>query len=572
MAVKAPTRAGFSVEHADRACNFFRRVLRHSKGEWAGQPFDLLPWERDRIIRPLFGMLNASGYRQYRTVYCEIPRKAGKSSLAAGVALYLTTADGEAGAEVYGAASDRDQATIVYNEAANMVRQSQVLTNRLKVIDSTKRIIDYKTGSFYRAIPADAAGAHGYNAHGIVIDELHVQPNRDLYDVLTTSTGARRQPVTFLMTTAGYDRTSLCWEIHDYAQRVLRGEVDDPSFLAVIFAADETDEWTDSKTWYKANPSLGFTVQEEFYRTEVKKAKEIPAYENTVKRLYLNLWTSQDIRWLAIDKWDASTRGPIVPESLEGRTCYGGLDLASTTDIAAWVLVFPREPTDDEPLDESALDLDAILDDIPAEPAAAVDAANDADDSAEPSTPYRAPDRTIYDVLCRFWIPDTNIESRIKRDRVPYDVWVRQGLITATPGDVIDYGTIQTQIVEDSRTYNLVDLGFDRWGATQIVQNLADESVTVVPVGQGYQSLSPPTKELLRLVIGRRIEHGGNPVLRWMADNVRVTTDAALNVKPDKAKSRQRIDGVVAMVMALDRAIRNQGTQSVYEERGLTVL
>lgn len=546
----------FSPKAADRAVNFFERILVHIDGQWAGQPFLLMSWQRDRVIRPLFGTLNPDGTRQYRTCYVEIPRKNGKSELGAGIALYLLVADGEPGAQVYGAAGDRDQASIVYRVASEMTKRSAYLNTKLKVIDSTKRVVFQDTASFYRAIPADAAGSHGFNAHGIIVDEVHVQPNRDLIDVLTTSTGARRQPLTFYITTAGYDRHSICWELHDYALKVQSGVIVDPTFLPVIFAADEGDDWRDPHVWAKANPSLGVTISGDFLTGEAQKAQDIVAYENTFKRLYLNLWTTQDTRWLALDKWDACA-DPIDPESLKGRTCYAGLDLASTTDIAALVLVFPLD--EEAPSSEygNAIDNEDVEEDQQL-------------DVGEPEKPTT--DTTIYAALPFFWIPGDNIAARVRRDRVPYDVWVREGLIIATEGNVIHYAAIRAKIDELAQIYDIREVGFDRWGATQMTQELQDAGMEVVPIGQGFASMSAPTKELLNVVLSRRLRHGGNPVLRWMADNLRVSQDPAGNLKPDKAKSTERIDGMVALTMGLDRATRNGNTRSAYEERGLLVL
>jgi len=520
-------------------------MLRHIDGQWAGQPFTLMPWQRDRVIRPLFGTLGADGFRQYRTCYIEVPRKNGKSELAAGVALYLLIADGEMGAQVYGCAGDIDQARIVYRVASEMTKNSAYLSSKLRVIDSTKRIIDESTASFYRAIPSDAAGTHGLNASGVVVDEVHVQPNRDLIDVLVTSTGARRQPLTFLITTAGFDRNSICYEYHDYALKVASGVIVDPKFLPVIYAADDSDDWQDPHVWAKANPSLGVTISGDFLAAEAQRALEVTAYQNTFRRLYLNLWTTQDTRWLDIDRWDACA-DPVDLAALAGRTCYAALDLASTTDIAALVLVFPSP--DAPPIDE-------IL-----EP------------ESLPETAQPATDTTIYDVLPFFWIPGDNIAARVRRDRVPYDVWVREGLIYATEGNVIHYAAIRAKIDELAQIYDIHELGFDRWGATQMTQELQDSGMEVVPIGQGFASMSAPTKELLNLVLSKRLRHGGNKVMRWMADNLRVTQDAAGNLKPDKARSTARIDGCVALVMALDRATRNGNTRSTYETQELLVL
>ena len=292
----------FDEAKADRAQNFFERVLVHTDGRWAGKPFILTDWQRDEIIRPLFGTVNEDGSRQYRTAYLEVGRKNGKSELASGIVLYLLCADGERGAQVYGAAVDREQATLVYRVAARMVMASQVLREMCQVIKSTKTIVVDSMDSFYRAIPGDSAGAHGYNSHGIVGDEIHAWANRDLWDVLTTSTGARSQPLVFAITTAGFDRKSICWELHEYARKVLDGNLEDPTFFAWIKSVPEEADWTDEKLWHMANPALGDFRDIDEMRTMARRAKETPALENTFRRLYLSQWTQSETRYLPMDK------------------------------------------------------------------------------------------------------------------------------------------------------------------------------------------------------------------------------------------------------------------------------
>jgi len=512
----------FSAEAANRAINFFERVLCHIDGEWAGKPFLLMDWQKEMLGR-LFGTLRDDGLRQYRTCYVEIPRKNGKSETAAGIALYLLFADGEEGAQVYGAAGDRDQASIVYRVAAEMVRRSPVLAKRAKVLDSVKRVVVPATASFYRAIPADAAGSHGFNASGVIVDEVHVQPNRDLIDVLNTSTGARRQPLTFYITTAGYDRHSICYELHDYALKVQKGVIDDPTFLPVIYAADEADDWKAPAVWAKCNPSLGVTIKTDYLERECKRAQETPAYENTFRRLHTNQWTNQETRWLPLDKWDECA-GAVDPARLEGCRCWGGLDLASTEDVTALVLVFPDEDGG-------------------------------------------------YDVLPFFWIPADTIEKRSRRDRVPYDVWARQGLVFTTPGNSCDYAFIRAKLNELADRFDIVDVGLDPWNARQLGQELMDDGFEIVDFRQGYASMSAPTKELLRLVLAGKLRHGGHPVLRWMADNMVVTQDPAGNLKPAKDRSTEKIDGMVALIMAIDRATRRgPEKRSVYESRGVVAV
>ncbi len=512
----------FDERAATVAVNFFERLLVHSKGEWAGLPFKLEPWQRDYIIRPLFGWKRPDGTRRYRTAYIEIPRKNGKSTLCAGIALYLLFADGEPGAEVYSAAADREQAAIVFDEAKSMTAASRELSKRSTVYK--RSIVSKADRCVYKVLSADAFTKHGLNAHGIIFDELHAQPNRDLWDVLKTSTGARRQPLTVAITTAGYDRNSVCWEQHEYARQVLDGTIEDDTFFAYIAAAGPDDDWQDPEVWAKANPGLGATVKAEYLENEARVAAQTPAYQNTFRRLHLNQWTQQETRWLSIDAWDKCAK-PVDAESLGGQVCYAGLDLASTTDIAALVLVFP--------------------------------------DGEEPEG---------YDVVPFFWIPGDNILDRVRRDRVPYDAWVRQGHVIATDGNVIDYRAILVKLDELAQRFDVREIAYDRWGASKLVQELQDGGLEVVPFGQGFASMSPPTKELLNLILSERIRHGGHPVLRWMANNMVVRQDPAGNVKPDKSKSTEKIDGMVAMIMAMDRAARNSDAGSVYEDRGLLTL
>ena len=507
------------AQKADDAVRFIEEQLVHTKGEWAGKPFHLLNWQRDLVVK-LFGTLRPDGYRQYNTVYVEIPKKNGKSELAAAIALLLEFADGEAGAEIYSAASDRDQASIVFNVAIAMIRKSAALTKRCKIIESTKRII-HNNGNVYRVLSAESRSKHGFNSHGIIFDELHAQPNRDLFDVLTQGAGdARKQPVFFYITTAGYDRHSICWEVHEYARKVRDGILEDPTFLPVIYSADEKEDWTDPKVWAGCNPSLGEILDIKKIDEHCKRAQESPALENTFRRLRLDQWVKQENRYIPMKHW--SECGEKFDESmLRGKVCCAGLDLASTIDIAALVLAFDIE-------------------DI------------------------------IY-LLPFFWVPGENIEKRAKTDKVPYDVWVREQYIKATPGNVIDYATIRYDMNELSKVYEIKEVAFDRWGAVEMSQNLTEDGFTMIDFGQGYKSMSPPTKELLKVVLGHTIRHNNNPVLQWMADNFVVGVDPAENVKPLKDKSTERIDGIVATIMALARLVLKEAP-SVYEDHGIVTL
>ena len=512
----------YNKDLADYAVNFIE-CLSHTKGTWAGKPFKLLDWQ-ERIIRDLFGIVKSNGYRQFNTAYIEIPKKMGKSELAAAVALLLCCGDGEERAEVYGCAADRQQATIVFDVAADMVRMCPALNRRVKILASQKRIVYLPTNSFYQVLSAEAYSKHGFNIHGVVFDELHTQPNRKLFDVMTKGSGdARMQPLYFLITTAGTDTNSICYETHQKAKDILEGRKVDPTFYPVIYGAEESDDWTSPEVWKKANPSLGVTVGMDKVQAACESAKQNPAEENAFRQLRLNQWVKQSVRWMPMEKWDLCSF-KIDEENLIGRVCYGGLDLSSTTDMTAFVLVFP--PKDEE-------------------------------------------DKFV--ILPFFWIPEDTLELRVRRDHVPYDIWQKQGFIHTTEGNVVHYGYIENFIEQLGEKFNIREIAFDRWGAVQMVQNLEGMGYTVVPFGQGFKDMSPPTKELMKLTLEQKIAHGGHPVLRWNMDNIFIRRDPAGNIKADKEKSTEKIDGAIATIMALDRAIRcgNTNTESVYDSRGL---
>ena len=507
---------------ADYAVSFIEQ-LRHTKGEFYNQPFELIDWQ-ERIIRDIFGTIRADGYRQFNTAYIEISKKSGKSELAAAVALYMLCADGEQRAEVYGCAADRDQASLVFDVSCDMVRLCPALRKRCDIRPSRKTIHFTPTNSTYKALSADVAGKSGVNVSALIFDELGVQKDRKFFDMMTKGTSdARKNPLHFIITTAGNDTHSICYELHQKAMDIISGRKVDPTFYPCIYGAAENEDWTDPKVWKKANPSLGITIGMDKVQAACNSAMQNPGEENAFRQLRLNQWVKQAVRWMPMEKWDKCAFG-VNPEELEGRVCYGGLDLSSTTDITAFVLVFPPTDEDDK-----------------------------------------------YYVLPYFWIPEDNTDLRVKRDHVPYDIWERQGFLETTEGNVVHYGYIEKFIERLGERFNIREIAFDRWGAVQMVQNLEGMGFTVVPFGQGFKDMSPPTKELMKLTLEQRIAHGGHPVLRWMMDNIFIRTDPAGNIKADKEKSTEKIDGAIATIMALDRAVRcgNVNTESVYDSRGI---
>lgn len=518
----------FDAGLAKLACRFFGEELCHVKGELARQPFYLQDWQL-AIVSNLFGWINTDGLRRYHEAFIEVARKNGKTPLAAGILLYVLFEDGEPGAEIYGAAYDYKQASLVFDHARGMVRYNPRLADRCKVYQGQSKAVqldeDYST---YRVVCGKDEGLHGGNTHAAVIDELHTQKNRDLVDTIITSTGARRQPLVVYITTSDFEREgSICNEKEDYAQSVIGG-FSDPRFLPVVFKAERADAdeggYQDRAIWKKANPNLGVSVKEEYLEREAKRAEELPSYLNTFLRLHLNIRTEQDQRWLVMGKWDECA-DDVDTEALHGKTCYGGLDLGSTSDLTSLCLCFP--------------------------------------------------DGDSYDFLWWFWTPEANAHERERRDRAPYLTWGREGHIRLTPGDETDYRTIEADVVAICEEYPIRELAGDRlFQGAQLLQNLReDHGLNVVPFGQGFLSMAAPSRQFEEIVVARRMRHGGNPVARWMAGNVATEEDAAGNIKPSKKKSNEKIDGIVSAIMALGRAmVAEAPVASVYETRGVLAL
>jgi phage terminase large subunit-like protein len=488
---------------SQRVIDFFS-FLRHSKGEWAGKQFTLEPWQQ-AMTWILFGWVRSdTGFRRFRTAVVELARKNGKSTWAAGIALYLTIADGEPGAEIYSVAVKKEQARLVHGEATRMVAKSLGISKVLKRGRDNLHCLD--TNSKFEPLASEEDSLDGLNPHGVIADEVHAWKNRLLWDVLFTAMGARRQPLLLAISTAGYDRNSVFYQQHDYSLKVLAGIIADDSWFVWITSLDEKDDWEDEATWAKSNPNLGTTIRLDELRAAAAKAKASPAELNSFLRLRLNQWTSSHTIWLPMDKWDACNT-PVDHDALKGRPCFGGLDLSTTTDVSALVLLFP--PYGDDPK---------------------------------------------WTAIPSFFLPEDAIEARCKRDRVPYDVWARQGLFHLTPGSVIDYDFIRARVNELGALFDIREIVFDRWNASQLTTQLTGDGFTMVELGQGFASLSAPTKRLLELVLSGDLAHGGNPVLRWMASNVMTATDPAGNIKPAKNLCRERIDGIAALIDALARA------------------
>lgn len=481
-----------------------------------GQPFILEEWQR-AIVCNLFGWLRKDGTRRYREALIYVPRKNGKTELAGGLGCLMLFADREPGAQIYCAAADRDQARLVFTAARSMVQAEPELSSRAQVLLNS--IVVPETSSVLKVISAEAYTKHGANAHGVIIDELHSQPNSELVDVLMTSTGARRQPLVIHITTADFDRESICNRKYDYARKVRDGVVDDPAFLPVIYDVPVDADWTSREVWAKSNPNLGVSVSVEYLTRECARAQVEPTYENTFKRLHLNMRTQQNVRWLTLEAWDRCNQ-PVDLERLAGLPCVAGLDLSATTDLTALVLVWGDQY------------------------------------SGVSIWPW-------------FWAPEDKAPQREKKDRVPYLTWARQGMLELTPGAVVDYDVIRSRIGEISKRFGLHEIAVDPWNSTQLATQLISDGFEVVHFGQGFRDMSAPTKELERMVVSGNLRHGGHPILRWMASHVAVDSDAAGNLKPSKAKSTERIDGIVATVMGIGRAMIRSGSGSVYDSSPL---
>lgn len=524
--------ARFSYERVDRVVFEAFPAISHTQGVWAGKPLAPDPWQIAYILAPVYGWVRPNDAGDYvriiRLEYVDVSRKNGKTTLAGGQALYLTGADGEPGAQVYAAAVAKDQARYCFDPIKVLVEKSPALAKRMKVTGS--RINKRSDPSSYFAVISSLADLiHGANVHGAVIDELHKHKNRELVDGLETGTGARSQPLIVIITTADDGRQGTIYaEKRRYCEQLARGVIKDPTFYGVVWAADEKDDPFVEPTWIKANPGYGISPTREFLESEAAKAKNSPANLAKFQRLHLGIRTKQETKYIELPVWDRNA-SIVTEEKLKGQVAYGGLDLASTSDLCALAWDFP-------------------------------------DGSGG------------HDVLWRHWMPEAALEELDRRTAGAATVWVREGFLTLTPGEVVDYDFIRAAINLDRESFSVKEIGFDPWNSTQLVTDLGNDGAEMVTVRQGFATMSSPTKELGRLLREGtskvpRYRHGGNPLVRWQLDNFAVAMDAAGNVKPDRAAvaaAGAKMDGIVAGIMALDRSVRHEKPRkSVYEDRGL---
>lgn len=565
----------FSEDDANHALDFFPQFLRHNEGEHANQPFNLSP-HQVFIVGSIFGWLKADGYRRFRVAYWEESKGGGKTPTCSGMAIYGLTMDGEQGAEIYTAAVTRDQAGIAFKDCKHMAEKS-TFADRLII---TEHNIAYPaTNSFIRPVSSEARSLDGKRVFFAVVDELHEHNTHLVVDKISLGVKGRKSPLILEPTNSGYDRTSVCWEHHEYTRQVLEQVFEDDTWFGFIPQLDTCDKcladnksspqddcencdhYWDESVWKKSNPNLGVSITYDYLRSEVAKARRIPSHAMMVKRLNFGIWTENYSHWLPMDDWDACA-GPLdwraLRESLKGRRCFAGLDLADTSDTASLVLIFPPDKIVKkiQATREDGTEIDAELLDEP------------------------------FFMLAFVWIP-SEMKNRTGQERARFEGWIAQGLIEATPGNLIDYRYILKTIGQCRLDYDLKMLAFDRWGSTKIVTELCDDlgftvdekeakqyrKPLLVQMGQGFASMSSPTKEMSNLVIAHKIVHGGHPVLRWAFGNVVIDQDPAGNEKINKAKSTDKVDPAVAGVMGLELAIRNPVPPgSVYEDRGLLVL
>lgn len=508
----------FDKKAAMRAIHFIEK-LKHTKGEWAGQRFRLEPWQQF-VLWNIFGWKNADGTRRFRYVYIEIARKNGKTALSAGIGLYMLFAAGESRPEVYSAATVKDQAKICFSDAVEIVKATD-LKNYLTPYRNS--IVYELKGGTMKPLSSDYGTHDGLNPSCGIIDEFHAHKDSGMFDVIKSAFGARQQPLMFIITTAGFDKSGVCYAYRENVIKVLRGVNEDDSLFGIIYTLDDKSEWDDPKMWIKANPNLGVSLSADYLADQVKDAKNRPEAVRNVMTKNVDLWVDAERAWILDDAWQKCI-GTTDPADLKGCACWGGLDLSNVSDITAYVLLFHEN------------------------------------------------DR--FQLLPHFWIPEEKMLEKVRKENINYDKWAAEGYVTVTPGNVIDYDFVKADILRIVADYDLRTSAYDRWNSSQTIIDLQNEGMECNPFGQGYGSMSAPTKEFEKLVLTGKIEHFGNPVLRWMLASTLVKTDPAGNIKPDKEKSTQKIDGIVTAIMALGEWMTAQADDesNPYENRGLLTL
>lgn len=523
------TQPYFDRKAADRVVKFIETFCTHVNGDFQGQPIKVLPYWK-QFIHETFGWKKPNGKRKIRESYCEIARKNAKSTIIAGIGLYMLCADGEAGGEVYVAAGDREQARILFDIAKQMIDQSPRLSKVLKCYKNV--ILHEASNSIFKVLSAESYTKHGFNASCVIMDELHVQPNRKLFDVLATSTGARSQPLVISITTAGIKNT-FAEAKHDYAVKHINGTIKDPSFYGKIYAAHPDDDPFAVKTWRKANPGYGITVTREYFEQQATKAKNEPSFFNTFLQLHLGIWVGNFEAWIPEKEYMKCDLGAVSLDDLADRQAYGGLDLASVRDLSSLSLYYP-------PIREGKK-------------------------LVQPGVIYKW-----------YWCPEDTIYQRSQKENIHFEEWVKEDYIIATPGNVQDYAYLKSDILHICEQHDVHSIAFDRWNSSQLVIELLEEGVDMEQMGQGFGSMSTPTKTLEKLIMKREVNHQGNPVSRWQYQNVVLEKNPTGDIKPNKKRSKDKIDGVVSDVMAVGRHLtataNDTKTTSRYEDEDSEVI
>lgn len=523
----------FEREQAVAAVMFFPRNLRLTKGEWAGRPFVLQRWQAYETIIPVFGWKCADGTRRFRRVHKWVPRKNGKTELIGGLGIMHLVGDGEHGGEIYSVATKEDQARICFDVGRAMIhRAPSSLRQHLRVFAGSIWCEPYS--AVWKPLSGIPKGSHGKGPSALLGDEVHEWPDDRLWKFLEQGMGARQQPISWTISTAG-TQDGFGWELWNTCLDLKKGVIEDPRTLVAIYAADPDDDWHDPAVWAKANPNLGVSVKMSYLEDEYQRALRLARHENDFKRYHLNLWVGQAERWLKIEDWDRGgtwrTGEPKLWldrwEEFAGRPCFVGVDLASTQDTNAVVAVFPP-----------------------------------------------GGQRTRWDVLCRFYLPSDDLAERVRHMRVPWDTWAQEGAVILTEGNASDHDRIERDLAEMLDVFDVQGIGFDPWNATPIMIRLNERQPDVaVKVSQTMAGLSGASKRLERLVLTGQIDHAGHPVLRWMASNAAIVRDDKDNIMPAKKKSAQKIDGIAALVNALAVAGAHEDEgESYLASRGLVVL